>query len=96
MGMPCRTVGARAKPAAPAHDWTKGHGHGVGVVRTGTQMWPSGCCFSESGKDTEARAPDVFFDESPPYFLGSRGTLMVARMRVPVIGRKPETLTRHA
>ena len=28
---------------------------------TGTQMWPSGCCFSESGKDTEARAPDFFF-----------------------------------
>ena len=40
VGMPCRTVGARAKPAAPAHYWTKSLSHGVGVVRTGTQMWP--------------------------------------------------------
>jgi hypothetical protein len=48
--------GARAKPAAPAHHWTKGHGHGV--VRTGTG--PAVAAFPNLGK-IRSRTHQFFF-----------------------------------
>jgi hypothetical protein len=51
--------GARAKPPAPAHHWTKGHGHGV--VRTGTG--PAVAAFPNLGK-IRRRTHQFFFKKT--------------------------------